>query len=104
MNSKEIVFHMPREVDQHVASKLAEEIDRQILLTSARQVVFDFAKTEFMDSAGVGLMIGRYRKLYCMGGKIIALNISDRFKRIFVASGLHRIIEINYENKEEKNE
>lgn len=57
-------------------------------------IVFDFENTTFMDSSGLGIIIGRYRKISCFGGKVYAINTSERINRILKASGMSAIIEI----------
>jgi stage II sporulation protein AA (anti-sigma F factor antagonist) len=57
-----------------------------------KNVVFDFSKVNFMDSSGIGVIMGRYRKVYYMGGKIYVIGINRIVDRIFAMSGLYRIV------------
>ena len=57
-------------------------------------VVFDFERTTFMDSSGIGIIVGRYKKISCFGGKVFAINADNRIRRILLLSGLHKIVEI----------
>ena len=57
-------------------------------------VVFDFERTTFMDSSGIGIIVGRYKKIACFGGKVYAINTDNRIRRVLMLSGLHNVVEI----------
>ena len=59
-----LIVTLPEEIDHHKTSELAEQIDETLLNGTADKVIFDFAKTRFMDSSGIGLLVGRYRKVH----------------------------------------
>ena len=67
-----LCIRMPREVDHHGAAGIRESADRLILDDQVKNIVFDFENTTFMDSSGIGIIIGRYRKISCFGGKVYA--------------------------------
>jgi stage II sporulation protein AA (anti-sigma F factor antagonist) len=62
-------------------------------------IVFNFNSVTFMDSSGVGMILGRYRKGNKMG-KVAVININPKLKRIFEISGLFKFIQ-QYENEKE---
>ena len=94
-----LVIYVPKELDHHVASEIQKEVDGMIDAHHIQRVIFNFQETEFMDSSGVGVILGRYRKLYFLKGKVVAMNIlHPRVERIFRISGLHKMIEVEYEN------
>ena len=95
-----MVYYFPREVDQHQSVPICSFLDRCIEVHRIRQLVFDFSENEFMDSSGVGILIGRSRLLGYYGGKVYARNLSGRSRVIFAASGLQRMIELVEENYE----
>lgn len=84
---------MPQEVDHHVACHMSREVDCLVDSWHIRTLVFDFAETEFMDSSGIGVLIGRKKTMDMHGGRIRAANLSGRAMKIFEKSGLSRIIE-----------
>lgn len=88
---------VPRELDHHLASQLKEEADVLIDAYGVKKLVFDFKDTEFMDSSGIGVLIGRSRTMGFLGGKVIATNLSPRVEQIFRLSGLHQLIAIEKE-------
>ena len=60
-------------------------------------LVFDFSKTTFMDSSGIGMLMGRYRIVRYSGGKVTAIHVNDRVYRIMRISGIYKYIEISQE-------
>ena len=64
---------------------------------NVREVVFDFRKTVFMDSSGIGLVMGRFREMELIGGKVRAVHVGERMRRILVMSGVTRVIEVEEE-------
>jgi stage II sporulation protein AA (anti-sigma F factor antagonist) len=89
-----LCIRMPLEVDHHGAASIREGADRLILDDKVKNIVFDFERTEFMDSSGIGIIIGRYRKISCVGGKVYAINTNDRIRKMLSTSGMSSIIEI----------
>lgn len=86
-------YSMPKEVDQHVASGICKEMDMFIDAGGIREIVIDFSDTSFMDSSGVGVIIGRSKKLKYINGKVKVTNLSQRIKRIFAVTDLYSLVE-----------
>jgi len=89
-----LMIRMPKEVDHHHAVRLKNTADKYIEGKDLSHVIFDFEQTEFMDSSGIGVIMGRYKKITTLGGKVMAIHVNDRVRRIFRISGLHKIIKI----------
>lgn len=89
-----LVVWVPRELDHHQAGKLRAQTDLMIENYRVRQLVFDFSRTEFMDSSGIGVIIGRCRNMGYFGGEVMAQNLNDRIQKIFMLSGLHKMIKM----------
>lgn len=89
-----LMIRMPEEIDHHRSSYISENADRFIMQDKVSHVVFDFEDTRFMDSSGIGIIMGRYKKIACFGGKVFAINADDRIRHILMISGLHKIVEI----------
>lgn len=98
MEEGKLRVSVPRELDHHLATQLKEEADLLIDAYHVKRLIFDFSDTEFMDSSGIGVLIGRSRNLAFMGGQVVATNLSPRVEQIFRMSGLHRMIEIETEH------
>ena len=91
---------LPREVDHKYAEQLRKEADLLIGAYRVRRLVFDFAGTEFMDSSGIGMLIGRCRHMGYSGGEVSAEHLNERIQKIFVVSGLHKMIKVTSEPQE----
>ncbi len=55
-------------------------------------MVFDFTKTGFMDSAGIGVLLGRYKRMRELGGEVVVTGEDQRIERILKISGIYQII------------
>ena len=87
-------IYMPKELDHHNAVGIREGADAYLLSGQAKDVVFDFTNTGFMDSSGIGVIAGRYKKVSCFGGKVTAVHANARIRKILLLSGLQDMIEI----------
>ena len=87
-----LIVKVRGEIDHHTASNIRTVIEKEYSSTRAKNIVFDFLKTSFMDSSGIGVIIGRYKELKTFGGKVFAINIPPEINRIFTISGLRKII------------
>ena len=74
-------------INNDIRKKIVEYLDNQILY-------FDFENVKFMDSAGIGMILGRYKQLIRFGGKAEIININSDIKRIFNMVGIFKIIPI----------
>jgi stage II sporulation protein AA (anti-sigma F factor antagonist) len=89
-----LMIRMPAEIDHHKSVDISAKADRYIISSKVGNVVFDFERTTFMDSSGIGIIMGRYRKIACFGGRVYAVNAGSRIRRILMLSGLDNIVEI----------
>lgn len=89
-----LTIRMPKELDHHQANQLKMEADLMMEAYPVKELVFDFAGTEFMDSSGIGMIIGRCRNMNYHGGNVSARNLSPRVRKIFLVSGLHKLIQV----------
>lgn len=92
-----LIYYMPKEVDHHVAQMLCKELDMLIESYIIHELLLDFEKTEFMDSSGIGVIIGRGKTMQFRGGEIFAANLGRRVKMIFQTAGLDKLIKIREE-------
>ncbi len=89
-----LMVKLPQEVDHHRAAYICENADKFLLQENVCHVVFDFEDTRFMDSSGIGIIMGRYKKIACFGGKVYAIHTDKQIQRIFKISGLNKIVEV----------
>ncbi|MCI5502056.1 MAG: anti-sigma factor antagonist [Lachnospiraceae bacterium] len=88
-----LVIYITDDLDHHAVGYLREKSDRLIDAGNIRNVIFDFKGVDFMDSSGIGLIMGRYKKVMFIGGRAAVTNIGQSVDRIFKISGLYKIIE-----------
>ena len=89
-----LMVRMPEEIDHHKSVYISKKVDDYIMQSGVGNVVFDFEDTKFMDSSGIGIIIGRYKKISYFGGKVFVINTDTRIKKSLMICGLHKIIEI----------
>ncbi len=89
-----LMVRMPEEIDHHKSVYISKIADDYIMQSGVGNVVFDFEDTKFMDSSGIGIIIGRYKKISYFGGKVFVINTDTRIKKSLMICGLHKIIEI----------
>ncbi len=85
---------VPKELDHHNAECIRVEADRLLRTRNIRSIVFDFGKTNFMDSSGIGMIMGRYKNIRFTGGTVIAIRVNERVRRILTLSGIYKVIDI----------
>lgn len=89
----EIRVMLDKELDHHNAAMIKDKIDELIIEGQVKDVTFDFGKTTFMDSSGIGIIMGRYKLVKSINGKVFVCNVSGNIERILMISGLYKIIE-----------
>ena len=87
------------ELDHHSAAIIRAGIDDAILLNRPKVLILDFAGVTFMDSSGIGLVMGRYRLLKPLGGEIIMANLPPNIEKVIRLAGLERLGRIEREDK-----
>lgn len=91
---KLLVFRITDEIDDFSVQKIRRRADYEIERYMPKRVVFDFNNVSFMDSAGIGLIIGRYKFANMLGGKLEVTNLTDSVKKIFEMSGILKLIPV----------
>jgi stage II sporulation protein AA (anti-sigma F factor antagonist) len=87
-------IHIPSELDHHNAELIRREADRFLNTKTIRCVIFDFEQTNFMDSSGIGMMMGRYKNIRMLGGRAMAVRVNERIRRILTLSGVYKYLDI----------
>lgn len=93
-----LVVKVPAEVDHCFADTVREEVDRRLQTEDIELLEFNFKNTEFMDSSGIGLLMGRYKLMRALGGEVRITHAGERIRKILVLSGIHKIIPIEKES------
>lgn len=87
MRGSDMIIFVPEELDHHSAEKIRRASDAMMQSS-------DFRETVFMDSAGIGMIMGRYKLMQALGGHVTAVHVSKRVRKILVLSGIYKIVGI----------
>ncbi len=82
------------EIDHHSAAFIRKNIDRTVAKKKPELLILDFSAVSFMDSSGVGLVMGRYKLMNSMGAEIRVENLSPGAYKIMRLAGIDRLGEI----------
>ena len=93
-DNKNLLLEITEEIDHHKVEELRREADYEIERYMPRKVIFDFNKVTFMDSSGIGMVLGRYKLMKMLGGSVEMKNVAKPLKKIFEMSGVTKIIHI----------
>ena len=91
---KRLIFEIEEDIDECCVQKIRRRIDNEIQRYMPKEVIFDFSNVSFMDSAGIGLIIGRYKLINMIGGELKIANVNTQIQKIFEMSGVVKIIPI----------
>ena len=91
---KELSIQITEEIDHHVAEKIRTRADFEIQKYIPKKLIMDFEKVNFMDSAGIGMILGRYKMISMFGGTMNMVNVAPNVKKVFEMSGITKIIPI----------
>ena len=94
ISGTDLQIFLTEEVDHFNAEQLRKEADRILQSRNIRRIVFDFSRTQFMDSSGIGVIMGRYKNMCFMGGTVIAVHVNERIRRILTLSGVYKVLDI----------
>ena len=95
---KLLTFEITEEIDHHTTEKIRRKMDYEIQRYVPRKIIFDFNQVTFMDSAGIGMLIGRYKIAKMLGGSAELMHVKPSIKKIFEMCGVLKIIPINENN------
>ena len=98
---KRLIFEIEEDIDECCVQKIRRRIDNEIQRYMPKEVIFDFSNVSFMDSSGIGLIIGRYKLINMIGGELKIANVNTQIQKIFEISGLLRLIPVEQKDKKE---
>ena len=99
MNIKQIkkngslIIILSGELDESMADYTRKNMDKIILDEGASNVIFDLSGLSFMDSTGIGVLLGRYKIIKKLGGKAMITGANKQIDRVLTMSGLYTIME-----------
>lgn len=88
-----LIVRVAGELDHHFADEIRMRIDAEIMKPPVKNILFDFNNLSFMDSSGIGMIMGRYKKIKALGGKAWIICNNPNATRILEMSGVFKYIE-----------
>ncbi|WP_024833539.1 anti-sigma F factor antagonist [Ruminiclostridium josui] len=89
-----LVVRIMEDMDHHSAQYLRQKIDSEITKATIKNIIFDFTNVNFMDSSGIGVVVGRYKNVCKLNGKAAIVNANPKILQIFEMSGVLKIIPV----------
>lgn len=93
IEKRSLIVPIEGELDHHLAGILRSKIDPVLAREGISDIIYDFEKTEFMDSSGIGMIMGRHRQVAYLGGRSGVCHVGRAMDRLLRMSGLYRIVE-----------
>lgn len=90
-----LTLSLSGELDHHAAKKAIPEISEYIHIDLPANLILDFQAVRFMDSSGIALVIGAYKKITLSGGTFSVINVSPQAYKVFSAAGICKLINIS---------
>ena len=90
-----LVVKLYGEIDQHCVSEIRDDIDRQIAIRNINSLIVDLGGVEFMDSSGIGMIMGRYKNMVSRGGKMMLVRPLPQVDKVLELSGIKKLFEKN---------
>ncbi len=89
-----VLAHVTGELDHCSAQRVRRELDRMIADAGVKHLVLDLKEMTFMDSSGIGVILGRYREMNLRGGTVAVKNMNPHVEKIFLMSGMRQVVQI----------
>jgi len=89
-----LLIHLPKELDHHNCRDLKYETDLLLAENYITHVIFDFSRTEFMDSSGIGIILNRYKQMSRSGGRVTAYGVNAQIRRILKIGGISGLVTV----------
>lgn len=89
-----LIVYMTGELDHHSAEEVRNKIDDRIDREKLNKLIMNFSGVTFMDSSGIGVVIGRYKKLLPRNGVVCVAQVKEPVKKVFELSGIFKIIKL----------
>ena len=89
-----LIVTVTGDIDQHNAAQIREQVDLRISHENVKKLIFDFSKLDFMDSSGIGIIIGRYKLMTAVNGSVSIIVTKPTVRKLLELSGIKRIVKI----------
>ncbi|MBQ7127046.1 anti-sigma factor antagonist [bacterium] len=98
--AQELAIVLKGEIDHHRVDELKTELDSIIDRIMPKKLILDFKNVSMMDSSGIGLILGRYKKVKDNGGDVYVKKLNKQVDKIFEVSGLYQVIKVLNETED----
>ncbi|HLS07130.1 MAG TPA: anti-sigma F factor antagonist [Bacillota bacterium] len=95
-----LIVRLVGELDHHEAEQLREEWAHKIYATGIKHIIVNLQDLTFMDSSGLGVLIGRYKEVLQLGGEMLVCHVNPFIERLFELSGLFKIVRLAENEKQ----
>ena len=92
LEGRTMIIHLGEDLDHHNATYIRELTDAYLEKYAIKRILFDFSGVEFMDSSGIGVVMGRYKQMSYVGGEVYVWGVGKTVDRIFQMSGLYKLV------------
>ena len=89
--NERLVAYLSGEIDHHLSKQMRCEIDESLIRVNPKVLELNFKDVTFMDSSGIGLVMGRYRQMKFYGGELKVINTSPHIYKVMKIAGLDRL-------------
>ncbi|MEC3884732.1 anti-sigma F factor antagonist [Halobacillus litoralis] len=89
-----LLVRLNGELDHHEATTLREAWQKELANNAVEHVIVNLQKLSFMDSSGLGVMLGRYKEVQAKGNEMVLCSISPEVRRLFDMSGMFKIMKL----------
>ena len=93
-SNKTLYVRLQGDIDHHSAKYIREDIDKELFKYQPQTVILELSAVEFMDSSGLGLILGRYTKVNLLGGVLKVANPNEKIEEILLMAGADKLIPI----------
>lgn len=94
LKKRTLIIALDGELDHHTAGQIRGMIEEAVTEKKAKHLILDFSALRFMDSSGIGMVIGRYKLIKSLGGALFLVCSGGRIEKLITLSGLSRLIPV----------
>lgn len=91
---KLLYFDLTEEIDHHTTEEIRRKADYEIERYMPKRVIFNFNSVNFMDSAGIGMLLGRYKMVKRIGGELGIINVKNNIEKVLEMCGILKLVPI----------
>ena len=89
-----LLVRISGELDHFSAQRIRRELDLLIADPGVKKLVMDLREMTFMESSGIGVILGRYRTMVQRGGTVAVQNMNPQVEKVFLLSGMNQVIQM----------